>query len=124
MRATTVREWFPTKGQHHAVKALDSPGAPPTIGLYPASASRAAMAMRNSTVTSNAPTDQIASTMPSSTAVGMYGVTAPAGDGMKPAGISTVTRSAPTAQMASTMPSSTAVGMYGVTAPAGDGMKP
>src|ERR1039457_741897 len=22
MRATTVREWFPTKGQHHAVKAL------------------------------------------------------------------------------------------------------
>src|ERR1017187_9826267 len=24
MRATTVREWFPTKGQHHAVKALVS----------------------------------------------------------------------------------------------------
>ena len=22
MRATTVREWFPTKGQHHAVEAL------------------------------------------------------------------------------------------------------
>ena len=22
MRATTVREWFPTKGQRHAVKAL------------------------------------------------------------------------------------------------------
>ena len=43
----------------------------PLVRCHPASASCAAMAMRNSTVTSNAPTDQMASTMPSSTAVGM-----------------------------------------------------
>ncbi len=28
MRATTVREWFPKKGQHHAVKALARPHQP------------------------------------------------------------------------------------------------